>query len=124
MAEGNDPRVYFAAERTMLAWVRTGLTVVGLGFVVARFGLFLSLLHPDRPGPSHLGSTFIGVGLVALGSVAVGFAGFQHRRFHKTLGPSEKPRDYIFGWSFVFAAAITIIGLTLATYLLIRASPP
>ena len=30
-----DPRVYFAAERTLLAWVRTGLTVMALGFVVS-----------------------------------------------------------------------------------------
>ncbi len=32
---------YFAAERTLLAWVRTGLAMMGFGFVVARFGLFL-----------------------------------------------------------------------------------
>jgi uncharacterized membrane protein YidH (DUF202 family) len=31
-----DPRVYFAAERTLLAWVRTGLAMMGFGFVVAR----------------------------------------------------------------------------------------
>jgi uncharacterized protein DUF202 len=41
----NDPRVYFAAERTMLAWLRTGIAVMAFGFVVARFGLFLRLLH-------------------------------------------------------------------------------
>jgi len=40
----SDPRVFFAAERTLLAWIRTGLTVMGFGFVVARFGLFLDLL--------------------------------------------------------------------------------
>ncbi|HEU4707865.1 MAG TPA: DUF202 domain-containing protein, partial [Methylophilaceae bacterium] len=40
----SDPRVFFATERTLLAWIRTGLTVVALGFVVARFGLFLTLL--------------------------------------------------------------------------------
>ncbi|MBX9623444.1 MAG: DUF202 domain-containing protein, partial [Gemmataceae bacterium] len=43
----NDPRVFFAAERTLLAWVRTAIGLVGLGFVVARFGLFLRLARPD-----------------------------------------------------------------------------
>ena len=38
---GEDPRVRFAAERTLLAWIRTGLALMGFGFVVARFGLFL-----------------------------------------------------------------------------------
>src|SRR6202049_2941939 len=37
----DDPRVYMAAERTLLAWIRTGLALMGFGFVVARFGLFL-----------------------------------------------------------------------------------
>jgi putative membrane protein len=32
---------YLAAERTLLAWIRTGLALMGFGFVVARFGLFL-----------------------------------------------------------------------------------
>jgi uncharacterized membrane protein YidH (DUF202 family) len=36
-----DPRIYFAVERTLLAWIRTGLALMGFGFVVARFGLFL-----------------------------------------------------------------------------------
>jgi uncharacterized membrane protein YidH (DUF202 family) len=40
-----DPRVYFAAERTLLAWVRTGIAIMAFGFVVARFGLFLRLLR-------------------------------------------------------------------------------
>ena len=41
-----DPRVFFAAERTLLAWIRTGLGLVGMGFVVAKFGLFFRLLQP------------------------------------------------------------------------------
>ena len=45
----NDPRVFFAAERTLLAWLRTGLTVMALGFMIARFGLFLQLLSLQAP---------------------------------------------------------------------------
>lgn len=39
-----EPTVYYAAERTLLAWVRTGLAMMSFGFVVARFGLFLQEL--------------------------------------------------------------------------------
>jgi len=37
-----DPRVFFAAERTLLEWIRTSLIIMGFGFVVARFGLLWS----------------------------------------------------------------------------------
>ena len=33
-----DSRIYMAAERTFLAWIRTGVALMGFGFVVARFG--------------------------------------------------------------------------------------
>ena len=51
MADGiqSDPRVQFAAERTFLAWIRTGLSFMGFGFVVARFGLFLQALRVGQP---------------------------------------------------------------------------
>lgn len=67
-----DPRVYFAAERTLLAWVRTGLAMMGFGFVVARFGFFLRELaaqHSEVP-PQRFGlSLWIGITLVILGVV-------------------------------------------------------
>ena len=52
MSQLHDVRVYFAAERTQLAWVRTGIAIIALGFVVSRFGLFLQLLSrsPDVRG--------------------------------------------------------------------------
>jgi uncharacterized membrane protein YidH (DUF202 family) len=46
---------YLAAERTFLAWIRTGLALMGFGFVVARFGLFLTELQIAQDGSAlHL----------------------------------------------------------------------
>ena len=36
MGDDNDPRVFFAAEATLLAWLRTGLAIIGVGFIVAQ----------------------------------------------------------------------------------------
>ena len=49
-----DPRVPLAAERTFLAWIRTGLALMGFGFVVARFGLFLRELTAVKKIPQPL----------------------------------------------------------------------
>lgn len=117
MSDPSDPRIYFAAERTLLAWIRTGLTVIGLGFVVARFGLFLRLMR-DSPAPTASGgSTLIGVGLVVLGSVAIGVAAWQHARFWRGLGANYQTNRTVMRWSVIFAVLISVIGLALGTYL-------
>jgi putative membrane protein len=123
VSESNDPRVYFAAERTLLAWLRTGLTVIGLGFVVARFGLFLRMLHHEDPMPAvNLTSTLLGVGLVLLGSVATALAAWQHVRFCRELSPAEKPPCYWTGHGVWFAFTLATLGIILATHLLIRSA--
>src|SRR5437868_1703146 len=79
-----DPRVFFAAERTLLAWVRTGLAMMGFGFVVARFGLFLRELAAVRNGPAHHSSglsLWIGATLVVLGILVNLLAAREHVRF-------------------------------------------
>jgi putative membrane protein len=48
--KGGNASDYLAAERTFLAWIRTGLALMGFGFVVARFGLFLEQLRVVEPG--------------------------------------------------------------------------
>jgi putative membrane protein len=77
-----DPRVYLAAERTFLAWLRTGLGLIGVGFAVSRFGLFLRQFSSE----SHLAapatglSVWSGVALVCLGVVVNVGAVVRHFR--------------------------------------------
>jgi putative membrane protein len=75
-APEQDPRIYFAAERTFLAWLRTGLALMGFGFVVARVGLLVPRAAADGAGASGsaraLGITLIVVGVLA---TAGAFAG-------------------------------------------------
>lgn len=65
-----DPRMIFAAERTMLAWIRTGLSLMGFGFVVARFSLLLKELgmNTEQYNVRTPGfSLWIGIVLVLVG---------------------------------------------------------
>src|SRR6202167_6746941 len=76
-----DPRVYFAAERTFLAWIRTGLGLMGVGFAVSRFGLFLRELSASAshlPAQTTRLSLWSGVMLVALGVVVTLSAVVRH----------------------------------------------
>jgi putative membrane protein len=116
---GNDPRVFFAAERTLLAWVRTALGLVGLGFVVARFGLFLRLVRPDLEHGSHSWAAGVGVALALLGAVLSATAAWQHRRFCSTLADNERPPKYraepvlLLGFGAAVAGAALAVILTL-----------
>lgn len=119
----SDPRVFFAAERTLLAWLRTGLTIMAIGFVVARFGLFLRLLSQElRTGhaESHLGaSAILGVLFVLVGAVAILIATVQHKRFVATLPPGDMPASYNRVFALVLSAVVGVLGLLLAGYLVV-----
>ena len=65
-----DPRIYFAAERTLLAWIRTGVALMGFGFAISRFGFFIREMQINRGsaiGQPTGASPFTGVTLMALG---------------------------------------------------------
>lgn len=65
MPSDPDPRILQANERTLLAWIRTGLTLMAFGFVIARISVWLHLEHPDQESPL---ASWLGVVVVALGT--------------------------------------------------------
>ncbi len=114
----DDPRVLFAAERTLLAWVRTAVALMGLGFVVAKFGLFLHLVAGHEPSPAQeVFALLAGLALVALAVVTCVAAAVQHRRFIVELGPGEVPRGYRTGLAIVSTYALAALGVVVAVYL-------
>ncbi len=115
-----DPRVYFAAERTLLAWVRSGVGIIGLGFVVSRFGLFLRLVSPEHPDLPRMGlSAIVGSLLSVVGGLSTAVAALQFRAFVRQLSPAELPGTRMTGPLGVsLALAVAAVGFVLGLYLL------
>jgi putative membrane protein len=92
----DDPRVFFAAERTMLAWQRTAVALIGLGFVIERFSLFMRLVGGGVPlsaGQVHTSLAF-GVLFLVVGALVSTIAAVQFRRFIHELSHLEVPRGH------------------------------
>jgi len=117
-----DPRVRFAGERTLLAWMRTGLALMGFGFVVARFGLFLREIAAAGHMPLQQRSTgwslWIGTGLISLGVVVSLFAAFEYYRFvHLSRrGQVYTPRTAML--AVVVAVILALLGIVMVVYLI------
>jgi uncharacterized protein (DUF302 family)/uncharacterized membrane protein YidH (DUF202 family) len=111
---------YLAAERTLLAWIRTGLALMGFGFVVARFGLFLQQLeivqHQDVARPYGL-SLWFGTGLIAVGVIVSLSSAWHHARLIQDLARGEPPPSRPSAQAIGIAVFLAIVGLAMMIYL-------
>jgi putative membrane protein len=112
---------YLAAERTLLAWIRTGLALMGFGFVVARFGLFLQQLQIMQHTPatrSYGLSLWFGTALIAVGVVMNIFAGWHHLRLVRELDRGATSYSRPSTQAVVIAFFLALVGLAMAIYLI------
>lgn len=113
----NDPRIYFAAERTLLAWVRTGISIQGVGFLVAKFGMFLWGLGIQTTFRHQHLSFWLGLAFVLVGTGSIAWAAMQQWRFLRGLSSDQWPRQYAPQSGLIMAVVMTILGLLLTVYL-------
>lgn len=108
-----------ANDRTFLAWLRTGISVSGLGFVVAKFALFLQRLGPAKSAPHQGLSTAVGVALVLAGGalMVVGYA--QHARVLRSLHPSSGDGEARARWPLALTVGAIAGAVLLAVVVLV-----
>lgn len=103
---------YMANERTYLAWIRTAVSLIGLGFVLAKFSLYLhEFFSQVDPQKGHrLGLSMpLGEGLMAVGALLALLAAWRYRAVNRAIRQGEvEPDDrMVYG----LTALVLLLGL-------------
>jgi putative membrane protein len=113
--------VYFAAERTLMAWIRAALGLMALGFVIDRFGLVVRTVAP-RAGEIIQPAAFsflAGAGLVVVGALMAVVAAVRYTHFvrrYRQTGDTEP--GYGLEPAIFFTVVVALAGALIAGYLM------
>ena len=110
----------------MLAWIRTGLALMGFGFVVARFGVFLremAVFHEAESAKPSQFSLWIGITLVVVGALVNVLSAVAHWRTIRRLERGQTLRFSPASASVLLAVVLGLIGLLMTGYLVVGLPP-
>ncbi|HEU5058675.1 MAG TPA: DUF202 domain-containing protein [Kofleriaceae bacterium] len=114
-----DPRVAQANERTLLAWLRTGIGLMAFGFIVARSSSWMSALTGRA---ATEGGTFawIGIAVIALGTLFSVLAGVEYVRVRRAI-LERRPIATRSSLPLLLVGLVAVAGLVMAVVLAMRA---
>jgi putative membrane protein len=121
LPERETLRLHQANERTLLAWIRTALGLMGFGFVVARFGLFLrelAMSHGETTSRAPY-SLWLGLALSVAGSLLVVLALVRFRRSTEAIERHEVGAPGGNGWIYLVGGLVAVVGLAVAALLVV-----
>ena len=114
-------RLHQANERTMLAWLRTGIAMMAFGFAIARFGVFLRQIAAGGSitihAPGSLGSAWLGAALVAAGMITSCSATLRYRQVRRAIERGDVGAPSALA-VYAVGTAVTIIGLAMSWLLI------
>jgi putative membrane protein len=115
-----NPRIYLAAERTFLAWIRTALALMAFGFVVARFPVLLrELAIPTAATATPASGLSLGggLGLITSSVVVRLVAPLRRRRYVRAIDDGRFRTA--FGSAFALAPVLLLafVGVTMTLVL-------
>lgn len=120
MSELRDPRIMFAAERTLLAWNRTSIAFMAFGFLIERSGILIRVISGSATDSFSTTLTiWIGFLFILSGALVALYSSKQYARLLKTLDPADFPVGYSAKWGIAVNIGVAALGLLLALALLL-----
>ena len=112
---------YLANERTFLAWIRTCIAIISLGFVIARFGVWLrefaARIDPKIGVRNTSFSLLVGVAMMAFGSVLTILAAWRYHGINQAIDRGEFQADR--GLVAIVTISVALLGVVMIAYLLL-----